>query len=170
MSAVNVLLHEFNESPLNSIDSSIPGRTEDKLDVLVNKLKFLLIENFAPDTIKNDLEEIINLIRTKFKTLDNYADKIQILTILPPSWTLSKIANEIGCTKYMAQEAQNLQTQHGILARPKNKKYQRLTEETKKLVISFYCQDDVSRIMPGKKDYINVKTDGLKMQIQKRLI
>lgn len=62
----------------------------------------------------------INLIQTNnnLQTLNNNADKIQILTILPKSWSASK-----RCSKYLAEEAKKLQMSHGIPAPPENKEY-----------------------------------------------
>lgn len=133
-------------------------------------MKFLFIDNFTQDTSKEDFTQLINLIREKSKSLNKYADKIQILTIHSPTWTAKKISYEMNCSKYLAQEAKFLQMENGLLSRPERKKIERFTEESEEIIEMFYCQDDVSRIMLGKKDCISIRVDGQKRQIQKPLI
>lgn len=120
LSLINLLLQEFQESPIDSTDFSVPGVIERKLDILVNNLKLLLIENFVPDETKDDFQQMIHSLKEKFKTLNNDIDKIQILTVLPHSWTSSKIACEMGCSEHLAEEAKQLQIQHGGFSRPEN--------------------------------------------------
>ena len=45
-----------------------------------------------------------------------------------------------------------------------------LSEETKKFVKEFYLSDLNSDVMPGKKDVLSVKLDGLKTKQRKRLL
>ena len=45
----------------------------------------------------------------------------------------------------------------GILATPNRKLGHPLAPKTADLVCGFYESDDVSRIMPGKKDFVSVK-------------
>lgn len=55
--AVNAILQEFDESPIDSIDFSVPGRIEEKLDVLITNLRLLLIENVAPNATRNEFDQ-----------------------------------------------------------------------------------------------------------------
>ena len=45
-----------------------------------------------------------------------------------------------------------------------------LPPETVAIVCSFYESDDISRVMPGKKDFVSVKKEGKCEHIQKRLV
>ena len=45
-----------------------------------------------------------------------------------------------------------------------------LPPETVFIISSFCESDDISRVMPGKKDFISVKKEGKREHIQKRLI
>lgn len=38
------------------------------------------------------------------------------------------------------------------------------------LVVNFYSEDDVSRMIPGKKDFVTIRNKGGKIQVQKRLM
>jgi hypothetical protein len=42
-----------------------------------------------------------------------------------------------------------------------------LNEVTVEVVKSFYNSEEVSRVMPGKKDYISIKVSGVKIHEQK---
>jgi hypothetical protein len=43
-----------------------------------------------------------------------------------------------------------------------------LSKVTVEVVKSFYNSDEVSRVVPGKKDYISIKVNGVKIHEQKR--
>ena len=59
----------------------------------------------------------------------------------------------------------------GILPSPQNYSRDGLNSETKQLITEFYESDEVSRLLPGKKDCFSVKlTDGSKTRVQKRLL
>ena len=46
-----------------------------------------------------------------------------------------------------------------------------LSSETKQFITEFYESDEVSRLLPGKKDCVSVKLkDGSKTRVQKRLL
>ena len=45
-----------------------------------------------------------------------------------------------------------------------------LSESTKKKVRDFFEDEGVSRMMPGKKDYVSVSVNGKKIQKQKRAL
>lgn len=169
--ALNILLQEFDMTILNSIDLPVPGAAEEKLDQLLEKLKKFFIKNYKSDSTVDDFQELISLLNEKFHQLQKSADKIHLLTVLPMSWTASKIANAMNCSLHLTREAKLLQSRSGILTRPDPKRSSlRLSEDLKNTIKSFYFKDDISRIMPGKRDCICIKEDGLKIQVQKRLI
>ena len=60
-------------------------------------------------------------------------------------------------SNYMARKAKELVKQKGILSTPNPIHGHTLTVETSDLVKSFYESDEVSRMMPGKKDYVSVR-------------
>lgn len=57
----------------------------------------------------------------------------------------------------------------GILSTPNPKPGKTLNENTAQLVKEFYHQDDISRMMPGKEDYVTVRDKGSKIEVQKRI-
>ena len=56
-----------------------------------------------------------------------------------------------GCSQRMATQAMHLSLEKGILATPNPKTGKKLPENVSEAVEHFYRQDDISRVMPGKK-------------------
>ena len=113
-----------------------------------------------------DLDTLVDLMNEKLKVCPR-KKKIQILTMAPPPWSIEKMKTEFSITKYMARTARTLAKEKGILSLPQPKKGENLSEKTKSLVQDFYCNDEQSRVMPGKKDCVSIKKN---TQVQKRLI
>ena len=115
--------------------------------------------------------EIIVQLKEKFKATTNRSEKIQILTVLPNSWSLFKIMQEFGVSNYMARCAKKLVAEKGILSTPDLKHGRCLPAVTENLVKAFYHSDNISRVMPGRKDYVSVITsEGKREHCQKRLL
>lgn len=66
----------------------------------------------------------------------------------------------------MARSAKKLVSEKGILSTPNPKPGKTLNENTTQLVVDFYN----GRIMPGRKDFVTIRNNSLKVQAQKRLI
>ena len=74
-------------------------------------------------------------------------------------------------SNYMARQAKKLVQEKGILSTPNPKHGKFLPMDTQKLVESFYTSDDISRVMPGKKDTVSVMSAvGEREHRQKRLL
>ena len=58
--------------------------------------------------------------------------------------------------KYLVRTVRELKKVEGILAKPVPKKGKQLPQETLDLVLNFYEDDEFSRQMPGKKDYVSI--------------
>ena len=60
---------------------------------------------------------------------------------------------------------------HGIFTFHNLKTGRALTPETKTLVKKLYKRNDISRMLPGMKDFVSIKNvDGTRSHIQKRLL
>ena len=75
-----------------------------------------------------------------------------------------------GCSQRMATQAMHLSLEKGILATPNPKTGKKLPENVSEDVENFYRQDDISRVMPRKKDCLSILRDGKKTLFQKRLV
>ena len=71
----------------------------------------------------------------------------------------------------MARLAKKIVKDKGVMFSPNSKAGKPLSEDTVKLVKAFYYHDDISRVMPGEKDFLSVRNaEGEKEHKQKRLV
>jgi len=167
VSALNKTLESIDESPINikklRHQLRYPKTKYHKVNKAVKRKVFNLED-------ESDTEyEILSQLKEKFK-IAKRNEKIQILTILPKSWSISKIENEFGASNYMVRKAKKLVDEQGILSSPNLKPGKVLSFDTAKIVKEFYLSEEISRIMPGRKDYVSVNIDGKKVLLQKHLI
>ena len=118
----------------------------------------------------SDGREMIEQLKSKFQTISSINEQLQLLTILPQSWSIKKIQQEFRVSNYLARKSKVLVQEKGILALPDRKHGPSLPQETIETVRQFYLSDSSSRIMPGKKDYVSVREDGKRKHLQKRLV
>ena len=94
-------------------------------------------------------------------------EKLQILTLVPDSWSQKYCSEYFGVSEYLIRSARELKQRKGILAQPSQKKGKAMAQETIDLVHAFFVDDEYSRQLPGKKDYVSIQKCVLK---QKRLV
>ena len=128
-----------------------------------------MMERVGIDEKPNPDEEIISQLKEKYSTASR-SEKLQILTIVPKSWSLRKIESEFGASNFMAREAKQLVREKGIFSTPNPKPGRSLPQTSIDVVVHFYESDENSRVMPGKKDCISVRGAEGRITIQKRLI
>ena len=92
--------------------------------------------------------------------------KIQILTVLPKSWSTRRIEREFGVSHHISRKVKSLVKEKGILSLPVPKPGHSLPQETTDLV-AFYESDEASRMMPEKKDFVSLKDAGGRRHTQK---
>ena len=102
-----------------------------------------------------ELEWLYDAMSEKLKTALDHA-KIQILTLIPDKWLQKYASTQFNVSEYLIRTAHELQKVGEILAKPVPKKGKTLPQETLDLVQSFYEDDEYSRQMPGKKDYVSI--------------
>lgn len=131
------------------------------------------MNTFGYDESLNEEDEetsILNVIQEKFSSTTDRTMKIRILTIVH-QWSFEEIKNFFpSATNRLIAVAKKIAVQKGILEGPNPKSHPSLHEDVINTVIAFYQLDEFSRLMPGKRDYVSVKMDGVKHQIQKRLL
>ena len=113
-----------------------------------------------------DIDTLIYLMKEKLRTSD-YKMKIQILTLTPESWSRKSAAEFFNVSEYIIRAAKKLKEERGILSVPNPRRGKTHAEDTKSLVVNFFEDDDFSRLMPGKKDYLSVSQNVHK---QRRLL
>lgn len=70
----------------------------------------------------------------------------------------------------MARKAKQLVKEKGVLSSPDSRPGHTIQQKTSDLVIEFYENDGCSRLMLGKKDFVSVKLEHGRAQVQKQLI
>ena len=118
----------------------------------------------------DDETEMIQQLKEKFQETKRRSEQLQVLTVLSKSWSVKKVQQEFGVSEYLARQSKKLVEESGILSLPGLAHGPSLPLETVSIASSFYESDDISRVMPGKKDFISVKKEGKREHIQKRLI
>lgn len=134
------------------------------------KMDAVLPDDDNDHIAKNDSEEMIEQLKHKFGNEPKRSAKVQILTVLPASWSRRKLSNEFETTEYMAAVAKHLAEEKGVLASPNPKPVKSLPQSVCETVQNFFSTDDISREMSGMKDKISYKEHGIKITAQKRLI
>ena len=128
-----------------------------------------MLQKVGIDEKTSDDGEIVTQLKEKFSTA-NRSEKVQILTVLPRSWSIRKIQTEFGASNFTVRKAKALVASSGILTTPNPKPGRSLPQVTRELVSNFYEDDENSRLMPGKKDCISVRKPEGRVTIQKRLV
>lgn len=115
--------------------------------------------------------QLMGKLTDAYQSTDSYDRKVKILGLSP--YPVRKTMELFNASKYLVEKSFKLAKQHGILSELKKvSKGKVISKEIKEYVKNFYESDDVSRICPGKKDYISMWTEetGKKEHIQKRLV
>ena len=99
--------------------------------------------------------------------VSNRREQPLILTLVPQYWFVRKAAKEFSVPKNKIQKAKLLHDQKSIITCPDLFQCQRISQQMFATIKEFYCDDDYSRQMPGKKDYVSLRK---KEHMSKRLI
>ena len=99
----------------------------------------------SPDLDGRDADsEIIAQLKEQFEAIAPRSEQIQILTVLPKSWSPCKTMQEFGVSNYMARCAKKLVEEKGNLLTPNPKHARCLPATTEDLAKPFYHSDDIS--------------------------
>ena len=165
---VNQCLNALGETPIIKKKLQQVKYPKEKMKKISRAMKKkLLPERESSDS---DESEMITQLKDKFENATKRSDKVLVLTVLPKSWTIRKVQEEFGASNYMVRKAKELVKEKGILSTPNPKPGHALPAETTDLVQSFYECDEVSRMMPGCKDFVSVRQAEGRVHVQKRLI
>ena len=162
---VNQCLVDLGETPVTKRKLQSKKYSERKLEVLTMKMSEAMLGEK-----QNDESEILQQLKEKFHSTSQNSMKVQILTILPKSWSIQKIQTEFGVSNFMARKAKQLVKDKGVLSSPDPRPGRHVSQETFDNVVGFYENDEHSRCMPGKKDFVSVQSAHGRIHVQKRLI
>ena len=118
----------------------------------------------------HDIDFLVQDVKDKLKISSGIRETLQLLTLAPRSWTIEKTAQEFGLTNYLVRRFWELRNTHGTLPNIQPSMRKPIQQDTVDNVVSFFYNDEISRIMPGKKDCKSVKEGGERIKKQKRLV
>ena len=99
----------------------------------------------SPDLDGRDADsEIIAQLKEQFKAIAHRSEQIQILTVLPKSWSPSKTMQEFGVSNYTARCAKNFVEEKVNLSTHNPKHARCLPATTEDLAKAFYHSDVIS--------------------------
>ena len=90
-----------------------------------------------------------------------------MLTLVPQEWSIKSTASFFNVSEYIGRVSRKSFQEKGILSVPGPKKGNNLPTEVVDLINEFYHNDQYTRQMPGKKDFVSVSKN---VHMQKRLI
>ena len=171
LGVLNESLKSLEQTPVSKrkLESEQYPRKKLRVETAVRKKLELISRHPLPDSEETQCEMITQL-KDKFNKTELRSEKLTILTVLPRSWTLATIKEEFEVSDYMARQAKTLVREKGILSSANCRAGKSLSKDIVNVVQDFYKSDSVSRIMPGMKDYVSVKKDGVRVHEQKHLV
>jgi hypothetical protein len=118
---LNKSLVTLQESPVAKKRLQAPSYCDKKLRkirCLKEKVLTTGSEDVYETIVKNDTDsEMLNQLKEKFKEENlSVSEKLQILTVLPKSWTCNNIQNEFAISNRMARKVKALVKINGIFA------------------------------------------------------
>ena len=108
------------------------------MSVLTEAVKELVLDLPEKTSGKADNSEMILKLKEKFQVTTKRSEQVQILTVLPKSWTKKRIQAEFGVSDYMARKSKQLVREKGILSTPDPKPGPCLPTNTVQLVTDFF--------------------------------
>ena len=166
LKTVSKCLEKLGETPMTMRKIRSKKYAKNKLSKITEKMDKIFIDECK----SGDDQEIVLQLKEKFHAVSDRSVKTQILTILPKSWSIQKVQTEFGATNFMVRKAKQLVKEKGVLSSPDPRPGHCLSKSTVDRVVAFYESDNSSRMMPGKKDFVSVKSEHGREHVQKRLI
>ena len=108
-SSLNTYLAEIGETPYSQ--SKAHSKNYSRQVKITEALQHPVITGVPID----DGTEMIQQLKEKFQETKKRNEQIQVLTVLPKSWSVKKIQQEIGVSEYLAWQSKKLVEERGIL-------------------------------------------------------
>ena len=115
-----------------------------------------------------NFDKLMYLLKEKLN-VSSSREKLKILTLVlgQESWSRKDAARFFGVSEYLIRTARSLKETKGILADPEPKNGKSIEVYVEEAVSLFYEDDEYTRLLPGKKDFVGV---GRNKHVQKRLL
>lgn len=122
---VNQSLALLNISLIDEYSVNKQSYLKEKYEEICSKLATLFGLEYRENLYENSLnfKDILESLQEKFNDENTDRDKkMQILTVLPVSWSLNKICDVMGATKHMAVVSKRLKEKQGVMSVPDKKR------------------------------------------------
>lgn len=149
------LLNPLEQIILNPSTSKLNLSSEEK-SILIKSIEKSSGEIFSNDEMTGWIEDL----KIALSKATDRREKIFLLTTFPVKWSVRKISRTFGVSRRMINAAKKLHDTKGYGTQPSNKKGRPLEAEIMDKVKRFYLSDEISRMMPGAKDFKSVVIDG----------
>jgi len=116
-------------------------------------------------------DELVSGLQSKFERLTTKCDKYRLLTVASKQLNIAQLIERFKCSTYMARTAKHLCSIFGPFSEPERSTsgHYHIPASIKALIREFYLSAECSRILPGQRDTILVKTpSGDKLRVEKR--
>ncbi|XP_055548605.1 uncharacterized protein LOC129732110 [Wyeomyia smithii] len=173
LSSLNSTLASLGQSPISEAKvKRVKKYTADKHSKAAKALKSSFDAVLGPKSGQYETagDEKIKQLKEKFRSCTDASVKIQILSVLPKSWTIAKIQKEFECPERLVRSMKKCVEEKGILCLPNPKKGHPLSEDVVRKVKEFYREPDVSKELAGRKEYKSVREGSTRVLKQKRLV
>ena len=144
---LSALLVSISESPIVKKRMLVKSYADDKMRRIEEGIRKVL--GLEPSKVEEDFKEVILQLKHKFDDSEKVSEKVQVLTVLPQSWSIRRIQEEFGATYRTARLSKQLAASEGIMATPNARLGKVLPKAVEEKVVAFYLSDNVSRMMPG---------------------
>lgn len=161
-------LTDFGLSSLNPRKRDHQGRLKFGKEKLVeaselSQKRLCLALDLAPGSLKSsvpqraaDMELLLQDIKTEIPNSDR-CKVYQLLSLVPLSIKTYQACKMFNVSKTRFKKARELRVQQKtILPQVKFTRKSSVSDETKKLILDFYCDDENSKLMPGKDDKVSM--------------
>ncbi|KAK3924629.1 Spike glycoprotein [Frankliniella fusca] len=177
---LNDFLSTQNMSPLNKRQAKrSTGYRESKLAKIHETVQEVIEKVGEADVIidkeKQYLEEILQQLLDKFAKVSTRQEKVNIISILPQSWSVDKIVSIFAAFnvshKFVRGVKDLVKSEGGIFPTVHQRAKTGVAQVVVDTILKFYEEDETCvYIYPDKNKFLNVKINGQKVQKQKRLL
>lgn len=108
---------------------------------------------------------MITQLKERLQVCETYNERRFVLSVLPKHWSVQKISSEMNVSRHLAETTKKLVEEKGILCMPGPRGGRKLDDSISQLVVDFYLNDEISRMMPGLRDYKVCTSDGEKKSV-----
>lgn len=161
----------YGKRKCREVQSAASSELASCLGVVASSIVPPVVQNVSSgEALCADMDRLVDLLKEKMK-VSSRQKQVQILTLAPQSWSITKTVQEFQVSEYKVKLARTLLKEKGVLGDVEPKLGRPLSKQVEERIKSFYQNDEYSRVLPGAKDFKSVReVDGTRIHKQKRLI